>query len=83
MSQPCRIVMLRDLKMGDTVSTPLGRLAAVHGFVGPRMDLRYLDDGDEVALLPHLLTIITRAKDRPVPIAFFSGADAVRERRTI
>jgi len=81
MSRPCRIVMLRDLKIGDTVSTSLGRLAAVHGFAGQRMDLRYLDDGDEVALPPHLLTIVTRVKDRPVSPAFFSGADAVRERR--
>lgn len=75
--------MLRDFNVDDTVLTPAGQLAVVRGFTGPRVDLRYLDDGEDVALLPHLLIIVSRARDRQVRPAFFSGADAVRERRAL
>lgn len=71
-----RVRLLADLGINDTVRTPSGRLAVVRGFDAERVRLRYLDDGTELSLLPHLLTLIERAPAKPVPAGFFNERGA-------
>jgi hypothetical protein len=57
------------------VETPTGRRALVKGIILDRVDLQFIDDGEECTLRPHLLRLVTRAKPRAFPAKFF-GAHA-------
>lgn len=74
MSAPTKVRLLSDLRVGDTVATPSGRKAYVYGFIQGRVDLRYLDTGEEVCLFAHHLTLVERGKPHAFPKGFFQNA---------
>lgn len=75
--------MLSDFNIGDTVRTPTGRVAQVYGLNGARVILRYIDDGEEVDLAPHILSIVSRAPHRIMRPGFLSGVGAIMEGRPV
>ena len=68
---PMRVRVASDLRVGDTVFGPSKRAAVVVGFPEGRVELRYIDDGDETLVQAHHLTLIAQAKPRAFPKTFF------------
>lgn len=75
--------MLSDFNVRDTVRTPTGRCAIVFGLKGARIVLHYIDDGEEVELPPHILSIVSRAPHRVMRPGFLAGVGAIMEGRAI
>lgn len=69
-----RVLRLGDLKVGDTVRTPLQLEALVVGVAGSHTELWYCDSGEEVALLPHVLELVRHSPELPVSDSFVRGA---------
>lgn len=66
-----RVRLLSDLSKGDVVRTPCGQSARVVGFEHDAVVLQYLHDGDEVALRPYMLVLVSRARPHDFPASFF------------
>lgn len=64
-------MLLSDFALNDEVETPSHRLALVKGIERDRVRLQFVDDGEECALLPHLLVLVSKAKPRAFPAKFF------------
>ena len=50
---------MTEIKPGAYVKTPCQRVAKVLGMINDRLDLRYLDDGEEVLLKPEMVVVLT------------------------
>lgn len=72
---------LADFAVGDVVKTPRGLEAQVRGIARERLDLRYLESGEDVLLFPHLVTRLREVEPHPVSRFFLHDVDRVREGR--
>jgi hypothetical protein len=63
---------LSDFRKLDTVRTASGRLGIVRGFDGDGVVVQ-TNDGEEMALLPTLLEVISPAPRHVFPVGFFAG----------
>lgn len=68
-----RVRLLSDLAKNDTVRTPSGRMALMAGFDEGAVVVRFVVDGEEATILPHLLTLIGKAPPHVFPAHFFQG----------
>lgn len=52
-----------NLELGDMVLTPTRRKAVVVGFMSDKVQLRYLDDHEQVTLSAKHLTLLSRGRN--------------------